>query len=71
MNKKIEQTVTREQIATVLYQCHEGLMKAYKSQKLFSDELYYVGELAKITGDLVKMGMETSKSGEIDHQKEV
>ncbi len=70
MNKKIEQTVTREQIATVLYQCHEGLMKAYKSQKLFSDELYYVGELAKITGDLVKMGMETSKSGEINHQKE-
>lgn len=64
-----EQPLTQEQIATVLYQCHEGLVKAYKSQKLFSDELYYLGQLAKNAGDLVKIGIEKQKHEEINNQK--
>lgn len=64
-----EQQLTQEQIAKVLYQCHEGLVKAYKSQKLFSDELYYLGQLAKNTGDLVSIDIEKEKIRKINNQK--
>lgn len=63
-----EQPLTQEQIAKVLYQCHEGLVKAYKSQKLFSDELYHLGQLAKNTGDLIKVGISINNE-KINNQK--
>ncbi|PJD93802.1 MAG: hypothetical protein CK423_06760 [Legionella sp.] len=59
MNKSSEnQVITSHQIVTALYQCHSSLEQIYRSHKLMGEELFHIGELAKVTGDLVKIGIE-------------
>lgn len=58
--------LSQENLAYVLLRCHKSLMRAYESQKLFSDELLYVAKLAKTTEELVKLDMEKQK---INNQK--
>ncbi len=65
-----DRAITDEEVVGILYKCHSGLMKAYKSQKLFSDELYHLSQLAEITGDLVKDRIPKQKEEEKINQKQ-